>query len=403
MGKEGKMSGGQTALKMRKRQTLPWFIIHGLLFMVLWLGLTPNPAAAQTTSVAVMPFAGDEPALSSRIRDAAIGAVENLEGSGFTPQPLDVAVSQPDAPPDPSLLEGTTYVLTGEYYFDDEDMQHFQMWLWNSESGALVFTDELVAENAEEAEGYLPRLVSWVFSKAEPAAAEEEEEVAAVSGMEEITEETGPEDKPLFPRLYLGLRGGAALDFQSVRPAGNYEAGMDQSFGGEGALTVEYRPWRYLSFQAEGIFALEAFAPYRLGNSRHTSDRYLSMYLLFPLLVKLPLSLDNMGLSGFRLSPLAGPYFILPLRTTMGGSSYQDKLDLPLGVMAGFDLGYVLGGGKFGEIYGSLRYGIDLGLTTVEQTGLRYTRSRLVFSVGWKYMILGREDGARNKEQGTEP
>jgi hypothetical protein len=213
-----------------------------------------------------------------------------------------------------------------------------------------------------------------------PAAEEEEE-----SGTENRVEETETGEKPLFLPLYLGLRAGGGLNFQSIQPAGNYEAGMDQSFGGEVALTVEYRPWQFISFLAEGIFALEAFTPYRLGTSLHTSDHYRSISLLFPLLAKVSLSLD-----GFQLSPLTGLYFILPLRTTMGGSSYRENLDLPLGVMLGLDLDYTLGNGRLGELYGSLRYGIDLGLATVEQTGLRYTRNRLVFSAGWRFMILGR-------------
>jgi hypothetical protein len=113
--------------------------------------------------VAVMPFAGDDPALNNRIRAAALAERENL--AGFIPRPLDAGGSFSDSPPDPALLEGAPYVLTGEYYFDDEDMLHFQMWLWNGANGALVYTDELVTENADEAEGYVPSLAAWVFSK----------------------------------------------------------------------------------------------------------------------------------------------------------------------------------------------------------------------------------------------
>jgi hypothetical protein len=406
--KEEKMSGGQTAITMRNLQKLTGLLIRCLVVIVLWSRVTPNSAAAQTipvmdVSVAVMPFTGDEPALNSRIRDVTLSEVENLEG--FTPRPLDAALPQSDAPPDADLLEGIPYALTGEYYFDDEDMQHFQVWLWNGASGALIFTDELVAAEVEEAEEYLPPLVKWVFSKAMEDAAEESgaeeiriEEIGMEATGEEIgpairemadteVRESGPGEKSRF-QLYLGLRGGASLDFQIVRPVGNYEVSIDQSFGGEGALTVEFRPWRYVGFQAEGIFVLESFAPYRVQGAEglHISDRYQSMYLFFPLLVKIPLSLDS-----FRLAPLIGPYYILSLGKTMNGSSYQDKLGLPLGVMVGFDLGYALGGGRFGELYGSLRYGTDLDLTTVEETGLRYTRGRLAFSLGYRFMLLGRE------------
>jgi hypothetical protein len=194
--------------------------------------------------------------------------------------------------------------------------------------------------------------------------------------------ETATGEEPRLPQLYLGVRGGASLDFQSVQPIGNYEVGMDQSFGGEGALTVGFRPWRYIGFQAEGVFVLESFTPYRLqnGGGLHSGDRYRNIYLLFPLLVKISLSLE-----GFQLSPLGGLYYILPLRTTLDGVSYEDKLDLPLGVMVGVDLGHALGRG---ELYGSLRYGNDLGLTTVEETGLRYTRRRLIFSLGYRFILF---------------
>ena len=72
---------------------------------------------------------------------------------------------RPDEPQDPMYLGDMPFVLTGEYYFDTEDLEHFQLWLWNSNDGSLIYTDELVAEGVDEAEGYLPALVSWVFSK----------------------------------------------------------------------------------------------------------------------------------------------------------------------------------------------------------------------------------------------
>jgi hypothetical protein len=389
----------------------PFFILlflHFSLFSLSFLAAQTTPAAdtaGANIPVAVMNFQGDDAALSSRSREVTIGEVEKL--ADFTPRPLNTAGPQPDMPPDPGLLGGLPYVLTGEYYFDTEDMQHFQLWLWNSTSGALVYTDELVAEDIEEAVGYLPPLVAWVFSKipiqrqetavivpVERETAGEEVgagEYAAVG--QEAEGESGTGEKKPFPRLYLGLRAGGGLDFQSVRPYEAYGGGSGQSFGVEGGLTVEFRPWRFVSFQAEGIFVLEAVGVYRLDDEAdsYTNDRYRGMYLLFPLLVKVPLDLGS-----FRVSPLAGAYYILPLGKSLGGATYRDTVNLPLGLMAGLDLGYPLGGGKFGEVYGSLRYGLDLGLTGVEETGLYYTRNRLIVSAGWKIEIMKREN---RKEQ----
>jgi hypothetical protein len=188
------------------------------------------------------------------------------------------------------------------------------------------------------------------------------------------------------PLLYLGLRGGASLDSQFVRPSGPYKWGTSPSFGGEAALTVEWRLLRRLSIQAEGIAALNAFGAFRMQSAEgppYTIDRYHGLFLLFPLLAKIPLELN-----GFTLSPLAGPYYILSLKRTMGGESYGDERVLPLGVIAGVDLGHPLGPGEF---YGSLRYGIDLGVNIIGDTGLQYTPGRLVFSLGYKFLLTGRK------------
>jgi hypothetical protein len=335
------------------------------------------PVSAQTSMpVGIMPFAGDDAAINQRIQDAVFAEVGNQEG--FTPWLLESADSYTDLPPEGEVVAGMDYVLTGERYFDDEESQRFQAWLWNAGSGALVYTDELVADNTEEIVGYLPALVRWVFSKIIPAAVDEPAE-------EEEAEETGTAEKSPFPRLYLGLWGAGSLDFQTVRPSGSYAGDTGQSFSGAGAVTAEYRPWQYLSFQAEGIFVRESFAPFRQDSEigLHTTDHFEGMYLLFPLLAK-----ASFELNGLRLSPMAGLYYILPLRRTVDGVSYNERLELPLGVMAGFELGYALNGGKWGEVFGSIRYGSDLGLTTLEERGLRYTRSRLVFSLGWRFGLL---------------
>jgi hypothetical protein len=329
--------------------------------------------------VAVTIFAGDDVELSDRIRVATVGEVQNQPG--FTAQMMNISGSRPDEPPESSLLMGIPYVLTGEYYFDDEDMEHFQLWLWEGDSGSLVFTDELVAESIDEAEGYLPSLVAWLFSKVEMDETEDSETEMYETGTyadetnEIRTYENEPEVAELaLPELYLGARGGISLDLQFIRTVNPYIGDMSQSIGGEGAFTVEFQPWQYMSFQTEAIFMIESFAVSRMDTG---NDRYLAMSLLFPLLVKATLNLKE-----WRLAFLGGVYYILPLRRTMMGASYRDSLyKPPLGIMAGLDLGRPLGRG---ELYGGLRFGYDLALTETSDTGLVYTRRRLIFSLGYK-------------------
>jgi hypothetical protein len=363
-----------------------------IVFFPLLLGAAV-PADAQRADIAVgvIPFLGDDEALRDRAQRASIREAGNQEG--FTPRLLATAIPvRADEPPESWLLEEMPYALTGEYYFDDEDMQHMQLWLWESGNGALVYTDELVAEDADEAEGYLPALVKWMFShipmpeepdvepepEAEVEESEEEEEPRVFYSLREEPE-AAAYHRPEW--LYLGLRAALALDFQTIRPFGEYEGGTGQSIGGEAALTVEVRPWRNIGFLAEGVFVMDSFAPSRRSGDVYTADRYTGMSLMFPFAVKVSLDTET-----FRLGLLAGAYYNLPLRRTSDSGSYGETMKPPpLGIMAGIEAGYVLGPG---ELYGGLRFGNDLGLTAVEEIGLYYTRLRALFSLGYAFKVF---------------
>ena len=121
---------------------------ESLAFVVFCLILLGAGAQTAEVPVAVMPFVGDDAALSGRVRNASIREVGNQEGFTSLPLAADTPAAG-DEPPDPSLLGDAPYALTGESYLDDEDMTHFQLWLWESGTGALVYTDELMAEDAE--------------------------------------------------------------------------------------------------------------------------------------------------------------------------------------------------------------------------------------------------------------
>ncbi|MDR3174265.1 MAG: PorT family protein, partial [Treponema sp.] len=337
--------------------------------------------------MAVMAFLGDDLSVSSQLRGVVIQEVEGLEG--YTPRQIssdefpEILEFRPDEPPDPKYPGSMPYVLTGEFYFDTEDLQHFQLWLWNSANGSLVYTDELVAEDTEEAESYLPALVAWVFSQIPKPV----EVVVDIQGMlEEAMAEKNQGDGEIetFPHLYLGGRLGGAASAYYIRTTGNYDAGMTQGFGVEAAFMAEYRPWRFLSVQAEAAFALDSFKAFKVERRGleeiHTTTQYTSFSILFPLLVKF--SIDS---GPFNVSIAAGPYLVLPLgQAVTEGSSYAYRLDLPLGLMAGMELGHALGPG---ELILSLRYGRDFGITMVG-SGLQYTPTRVVLSAGYRFGFL---------------
>ncbi|MDR2364163.1 MAG: hypothetical protein LBD65_07085 [Spirochaetaceae bacterium] len=369
---------------------------------------SPAPSAGETPAaapekkpVAMMAFLGDDLAQSEQLRSVVVREVEGL--AEYTPQHVssdtfpETLEFRPDEPPDPKYLGEIPYVLTGEYYFDTEDLGHFQLWLWNSADGSLVYTDELVAENIEEAESYLPALVSWVFSRIPPPPPPVQVVVDVRGMVEEVMAGRGREDgketgEPAsFPRLYLGMRAGGAANAYYSRTTERYDAGMSQGFGGEVAFMVEYRPWRYLSFLGEAAFSLDAFKVFRInqvGNQDiHTTSQYTSLSVFFPLLIKTPI---EVGL--FSISLLAGAYYIVPLGQIVNeGASYPYRIDLPLGLMVGMDMGHALGPG---DLFVSLRYGRDLGITMVH-SGLQYTPNRVILSVGYRFGFL------KEKKTGT--
>jgi hypothetical protein len=383
--------------------------------------------------VAIMPFLGDDLAFSAQLQEQVAGKLDDL--AGFTPRMLSAEkfpehlALHPDEPPDPSVLGDSPFVLTGEYYFDSESLEHFQLWLWNSSRGALIYTDEMVFENSEEVASYLPPLVSWIFSQiskpvekpvemtaeipGERVAEIPEEGAPEISGerAEEATEERTPEipgertekiiaggntgggDKsPLWSRLYLGLRGGASFNTYDLRGTGTYQPGSIKSIGLETALAAELRILYFLSVQAEAGFNLEAFMPFilkRQGNEEiFTNDLYRVTSFQVPLLFKVPLPLGKL-----RPSLYLGPYVVLlllPIKNPAGSYSY--RMRPPFGIIWGMDLGYAFGPG---ELFFDLRYEMNLGMTVVQATTLQYNQSRISMSLGYRFGLWNR----RNRQE----
>ncbi|MDR2029561.1 MAG: PorT family protein [Treponema sp.] len=344
--------------------------------------------------VIIMPFAVWEDAINTiPFYDTVIAEVNNL--NGYYPKILSAAeypeilYMSPNLSPDTKYLGDSQYVLTGESYFDTENVQHFQLWLWDSSTGSLVYTDEMVSENYEEALKYIPALVSWIFSQIPPSESLTIiEMIPEAQTAAEVTMNVGDvleEHKRPLGWLYLGLRGGATFNTYSI-PQGTktYEGGLSRSFSYEAALLAEFRIMRFLTLRIEAVFNQDTFKAAESGGNG-TYNKFEPMTLSFPLLIKMPIDFD-----AFDLSIYTGVYGTLPLgkikvQTSSSNESYSYTIDPPFGVSFGIDLGFSLGPGSF---LFDLRYNRDLGVMNVQSTNrLQYTVERIGLSLGYKFLL----------------
>jgi hypothetical protein len=353
-----------------------------------------------------MTFMGDDLAISAQFQADVIKEVLSL--GKYIPERISAEQVPeslsfpPDRPPDPVYLRNTNYVLTGEYYVDVDDLEHFQLWLWNSGSGALVYTDEMVFEDAEEAGTYLPPMVKWIFSHtAEERIVIIEESISAekITPVQEAapaadTGTTLPRNRFFTGQFYLGMRGGLAFAAYSSLVSGGYEAGMSQGFSANGAVVAEYQIFSFLGLQAEVIFNYDTFKVTKITEISPTyvirsSDRFKVMSMMFPLLIKVPLKIGV-----FSLSPYIGAYYTLPIGTVKmvpGDSSVSPAASFgyvvrpPVGLLLGIDSGLALGPG---ELFIDLRFSRDAGITIVARgQGIQYIRNQINLSLGYKLLL----------------
>jgi hypothetical protein len=203
------------------------------------------------------------------------------------------------------------------------------------------------------------------------------------------------EKEPHKRSWHGGLRAGGVVGLYTVQTTRGYEGGLGRSFTGEAALFLEFHPFRYVSFQAEGVVVYDSFGWNRevqQGGAVTRSDAVFSaLSFHIPLLVKAPLSFGR-----FSVSPLAGFYVVLPLGS-MGGDfddaaeSYSYRVDPPLGLSFGVETALSF---RSGKAVAGLRYDLDLGVAIGEGQGPIYSRGRLVFSVGYAWRI-GKKEGGR--------
>ncbi|MDR3161902.1 MAG: hypothetical protein LBU28_09850 [Spirochaetaceae bacterium] len=339
--------------------------------------------------------------MSGQFQERVTGEIAGK--GGFRTQMVEAIPGlAPDYPPDAVHLGGADYSLTGEYYVDMDSVQHFQLWMWTNE-GVLVYTDEMIFEDQEEVDAYLPPLVAWILSKIPQELVVEAEPVVEIEPVEEpvVVEEPEEEEPPPPPpnRLFmgslkLGLRAGASYIayIRHYTSAEGYEGEQVRGFSGEGALSLEFRIFRFLSLQTEAVFNADVFQGIKPDSqgSRNLADRHMAISLLFPLLIKMPLEMDT-----FTISPYGGAYFSMPVRRmplrfgTSGDNAYTYHIESTPGLMMGADVGFLLGEG---ELFVDLRFGRDLGVALVEnETRLRYSRTKIWLSLGYRITLWQRQ------------
>jgi hypothetical protein len=377
------------------------------LFFPTCTGSAQTSPADPLTEVAVMAFAGEDTALNATLRDAAVREIQGL--GKYNPRP--VAGEEypgglgfpPDGSPAPEYVGTSKYALTGQFYIDPGGVGHFQLWLWKSGDGSLVYTDEMVAGNTNEALNYMPAMVSWIFSHIP--------EEDGDSRVYEAADTTGYTPGPQYDAqndilnrwLYAGLRGGGSFRFYTLPEfTKDYPSDTPNAFSYEISFQFAFRFLPFMSIQAEAVFTQDranfqgaGYYNEPGGISWHIfyTDRYTSTSLLFPLTVKFPLVLDP-----YIISPFGGIYWALPLgKMTLDSNIANRKtgeFDYDLtgrfGITAGVDLGMRLGPGI---LFLDARYGSDFGETLIQiddGTTIRYKRAMLSISIGYELALMSK-------------
>jgi hypothetical protein len=353
-----------------------------------------------------MAFAGNDEAVNTMLRDAAVREIQNL--GGYNPRPVPKEeypgdlVFPPDEAPAREYLGSARYALTGEFFINPgQGLGYFQLWLWNSADGSLVLTDESVAGDGGEALNYLPAMISWIFSR-----------IPKEEGSFPLANAPALEPKNdilLNYWLYMGLRGGGSFRFYTL-PAltKDYYSDAPLDFSFEVSLQAAFKFLPFMSLQAEMVLTHDS-AKFRgpeyhqsaSGESWHIfyTDSYSSTSLLFPVTVKFPLALGP-----YIISPFGGIYWTLPLGrmaldsniATRKTGMFSYGLTGYLGLTAGLDLGMRLGPGI---IFLDTRYSGDLGETVVwiDRDMVSYKRAMLSLSIGYELALLNKgRRGGRN-------
>ncbi|MDR2304891.1 MAG: PorT family protein [Treponema sp.] len=321
---------------------------------------------------AVLPLAGDETEMILRFHNRIMESVAALEK--YSPRKADVPPGTripTDMPPLPSLTNGARYALTGGVYLGDLAGEYYlQLWLWDMDGSTMIYTDDLVYDDIDEAMETVPGLVEWLFSHIR----ERIIEIPAV--------DVWPD--PLF---MLGARAGLSQRWY-VKP--NEKSPGASALNLEGGFSGALRLNSLFSVQLELLLTGDTLVYRGLESSSSgpvlKNKKYTNVSLEIPVLCKL-----NFRAGNVRLSPLAGFYITAPL----GETSYRDKdgttdtvswsVSNPLGFTAGLEGAAPCG---MGMIFAGLRYGRDFGVMSINSEGREYGRNMLSLYLGYEFGFL---------------
>jgi hypothetical protein len=344
--------------------------------------LLPLPLGAQETKipVGILPLAGEYQEMANRFQQGIVDATADLgkyspwavEESLFRVADLEIPT---DMPPRSALIPGARYALSGGVYMGIRAREYYlQLWLWDMNGSTMIYTDDLVYGDMEEAMASLPGLVEWLFSHIH----------------EEVIEIVTPPGKP-DPLLTLGFKAG---------PSQRWYTDPDEVSPGAFAMTYEGGIWgslrlnSLLFLQLEVLFSQDNLVNRGLnymGNYEYfmAHNKFTTYSLMFPLVFKL-----NFRPGLFRLSPMAGIYAVVPLGKVRysysggGGESYSWSFSIPMGATIGLEGAREYGSGS---LLAGLRYSRSFGNVEIKNVqNTRYGRDMLSIYLGYEFGFLDR-------------
>ncbi|MDR2313348.1 MAG: PorT family protein [Spirochaetaceae bacterium] len=318
---------------------------------------------------AVLPLAGEEAEMNRRFHGKIMESVTAL--GKYSPREAYIPFGTrlpTDMPPLPSLTGGARYALTGGVYPGEAAGEYYlQLWLWDMAGSTMIYTDDLVYDDINEAMESVPGLVEWLFSHIHELSIE--------------TPESGAWPDPLF---ILGARAGLSQRWY-VKPNEQTPGAFAPNL--EGGVSGALRLNSLFSVQLEALLTGDTLVYRGLEDSPSgpvlKNKKYTNLSLEIPLLFKM-----NFRAGGIRLSPLAGVY----VNILLGQTKYRNEdgqtdtfswsVSNPLGFTAGLEGAAPCGSGML--IVG-LRYGMDFGIISINSGEREYRRNMISLYLGYEF------------------